>query len=159
MHSHLSKKVFMFTASTHSCLVEIAFFTSANFMTSYIFILFYKFLTLFNGLGSFLCKIIRRWNFIAIPVEIIKLENWSSIIYFYQKFLMCCTDKTNIQDVSLKDRSCHLCFPVNFAKFLRTPFLKNTTGRLLLKGESYIKDIAKHQRGCLGYYEDIYFDP
>ena len=26
-------------------------------MTSYIFILFYKFLTLFNGLGSFLCKI------------------------------------------------------------------------------------------------------
>ena len=26
-----------------------------------------------------------------------------------------------------------LCFPVNFAKFLRTPFLQNTPGRLLLK--------------------------
>ena len=25
------------------------------------------------------------------------------------------------------------CFPVNFAKFLRTPFLQNTSGRLLLK--------------------------
>ena len=27
----------------------------------------------------------------------------------------------------------HRCFPVNFAKFLRTPFLQNTSGRLLLK--------------------------
>ena len=26
----------------------------------------------------------------------------------------------------------HRCFPVNFAKYLRTPFLKNTSGRLLL---------------------------
>ena len=26
----------------------------------------------------------------------------------------------------------HRCFPVNFAKFLRTPFLQNTTGRLLI---------------------------
>ena len=28
----------------------------------------------------------------------------------------------------------HRCFPVNFAKFLRTPFLQNTSGRLHLKG-------------------------
>ena len=27
----------------------------------------------------------------------------------------------------------HSCFPVNFAKFLRTPFLQNTVGRLLLE--------------------------
>ena len=26
----------------------------------------------------------------------------------------------------------HRCFPVNFAKFLRTPILQNTSGRLLL---------------------------
>ena len=26
----------------------------------------------------------------------------------------------------------HRCFPVNFAKFLRTPFLQNTSGRLVL---------------------------
>ena len=26
------------------------------------------------------------------------------------------------------------CYPVNFAKFLRTPFLQNTYGRLLLVG-------------------------
>ena len=27
-----------------------------------------------------------------------------------------------------KKRLWHKCFPVNFAKFLRTPFLKNTSG-------------------------------
>ena len=27
----------------------------------------------------------------------------------------------------------HKCFPVNFEKFVRTPFLQNTSGRLLLK--------------------------
>ena len=34
----------------------------------------------------------------------------------------------------LKKRLWHRCFPVNFAKFLRTPFLQNTSGRLLLTG-------------------------
>ena len=32
----------------------------------------------------------------------------------------------------LKKRLWHRCFPVNFIKFLRTPFLQNTSGRLLL---------------------------
>ena len=32
----------------------------------------------------------------------------------------------------LKKRLWHRCFPVNFAKFLTTPFLQNTSGRLLL---------------------------
>ena len=32
----------------------------------------------------------------------------------------------------LKKRLWERCFPVNFAKFLRTPFLQNTSGRLLL---------------------------
>ena len=32
----------------------------------------------------------------------------------------------------LKKRLWNMCFPVNFAKFLRTPFLQNTFGRLLL---------------------------
>ena len=32
----------------------------------------------------------------------------------------------------LKKRFWHRCFPVNFAKFLRTTFLQNTSGRLLL---------------------------
>ena len=33
----------------------------------------------------------------------------------------------------LKKRIWHRCFPVNFVKFLRTPFLQNTSGRMLLK--------------------------
>ena len=33
----------------------------------------------------------------------------------------------------LKQRLWHRSFPVIFAKFLRTPFLQNTSGRLLLK--------------------------
>ena len=32
----------------------------------------------------------------------------------------------------LKKRLWHRCFPVIFVKFLRTPFLQNTCGRLLL---------------------------
>ena len=32
----------------------------------------------------------------------------------------------------LKKRLWHRCFPVNFVKFLTTPFLQNTSGRLLL---------------------------
>ena len=36
------------------------------------------------------------------------------------------------QNPLLKKRLWHRCFPVNFAKFLRTPFLQNTSGRLLL---------------------------
>ena len=33
----------------------------------------------------------------------------------------------------LKKRLWHRCFPVNSAKFLRTPFLQNTSGRVRLK--------------------------
>ena len=32
----------------------------------------------------------------------------------------------------LKKSLWHRCFPVNFARFLRTPFLKNSSGQLLL---------------------------
>ena len=31
----------------------------------------------------------------------------------------------------LKKRLQHRCFPVNYPKFLRTPFLQNTSGRLV----------------------------
>ena len=33
----------------------------------------------------------------------------------------------------LKKRLWHRCFPANYVKFLKTPFLQNTSGRLLLK--------------------------
>ena len=43
----------------------------------------------------------------------------------------------------LKKRLWHRCIPVNFATFLRTPFLHNTSGRLPLYNRSWdIKDIG-----------------
>ena len=38
----------------------------------------------------------------------------------------------------LKKRLWHRCFPVNFVKFLRTPFLQNTSGRLLLSEGKFL---------------------
>ena len=43
----------------------------------------------------------------------------------------------------LKKRPWHRCFPVNFEKFLRTPFLQNTSGRLLL---NFFLDLVKKLR-------------
>ena len=39
----------------------------------------------------------------------------------------------------IKKRLWHGCFPVNFVEFLRTSFLQNTSGRLLLSREMFIK--------------------
>ena len=43
----------------------------------------------------------------------------------------------------LKKRLWHRCFPVNFARFLRIPFLQNTSGRLLLYGANSSEAIEK----------------
>ena len=40
-----------------------------------------------------------------------------------------------------KRRLWHRCFPVNFVKFLRTPFSQNTSGRLLLERDSLIHKV------------------
>ena len=44
-----------------------------------------------------------------------------------------CSMKKGLKSATLfKKRLWHRCFPVNCAKFLRTPLLQNTSGRLLL---------------------------
>ena len=43
-----------------------------------------------------------------------------------------------------KKRPWGRCFPVNFAKFLRTPFLQNTSGRLLLKLSNFVSEVNLH---------------
>ena len=40
----------------------------------------------------------------------------------------------------LKKRLWHRCFPLNFAKFLRTPFSQNTSGRLLLDKQHFLAE-------------------
>ena len=39
-----------------------------------------------------------------------------------------------------KKRLWHRCFPVNFAKFLRTPFSQNTSGRLFLDKQHFLNE-------------------
>ena len=41
----------------------------------------------------------------------------------------------------------HRCFPVNFVKYLRTPFLQNTSGRLLLPLLSSVNVFAYTEKG------------
>ena len=49
----------------------------------------------------------------------------------------------------LKKRLRHRCFPVNFAKFLRTAFLLNTSGCLLLEPETQHNRLSSQEwRNC-----------
>ena len=48
----------------------------------------------------------------------------------------------------LKKRLWYRCFPVNFAKFLTKPFLKNTSWRLLLKGNQNLLKIESRRTFC-----------
>ena len=54
---------------------------------------------------------------------------------------------TKLQAATLfKKRYWHRCFPVNFAKFLRTTFLKNTSGRPLLKNVLILDQVYSNTR-------------
>ena len=55
------------------------------------------------------------WKKVFLEISQYSQENASAIVSF-----------------SIKKRLQHRCFPVNFAKFLRTSFLQSTPGRLLL---------------------------
>ena len=60
----------------------------------------------------------------------------------------------------LKKKLWHRCFPVNFAKFLRTPFLQNTSKRLLLElfetNFSVNKIIALYRHGMFYVLNKIF---
>ena len=56
----------------------------------------------------------------------------------------------------------HGCFPVNFVKFLRTPFLQNTSGRLLLEYINLlcvkqVTMLAVVQTSSIMYFKQSYF--
>ena len=61
-----------------------------------------------------------------------KKEHWESLIgrvsLFTEAVVRRCYNFRNF----IKKRLQHMCFPVNIAKFLRTPILKNICKRLLL---------------------------
>ena len=52
---------------------------------------------------------------------------------FRSRHRMCAIEKVVLKNFAiLKKRPWHKCFPLNFAKFLRTPLSQNSSGRLLL---------------------------
>ena len=59
----------------------------------------------------------------------------------------------------LKKRLWHRCVPVNFAKFLRTPFLQKTSGQLLLYmnnlGEFTLLFLQFYQSSSISYVEIV----
>ena len=61
----------------------------------------------------------------------------------------------------LKKRLRHRCFPVYFATFLRTPFLQNTSGRLLLARSNFLDAyhfIDPNFEHVVYCYLNLYFD-
>ena len=54
------------------------------------------------------------------------------VLRFFPKFTGKHLCESLVFNKVVKKRLWHRCFPVNFAKFLRTPFLQNTSERLLL---------------------------
>ena len=58
------------------------------------------------------------------------LQNYTCRTY---KTIREVTQRVFLRSTTLLKKSLwHRCFPVNFEKFLRTPFLQSTSGRLLL---------------------------
>ena len=48
----------------------------------------------------------------------------------------------------LKKRLCHKCFPMNFVKIPRTPFLQNSSGQLLLNTLFTSVGLVSYKRLC-----------
>ena len=74
-------------------------------------------------------KIIFRYSF----VEVASLIYWN--LYFFdmeEGVAQTCSVKKVFLEILLKNRLWHRCFPVNFAKFLRTPFFTEHLWWLLL---------------------------
>ena len=63
----------------------------------------------------------------------------------------------NKVDSLLKKRLWHRCFPVNFAKFLRTPFLKEHLSWLLLKSKRMLQSFRI--TSLLRKYQSCTWDP
>ena len=79
------------------------------------------------------------WNLLFVLEQDIPLKNtWAELSpfnkIFFKSYLKLAYENGNSMEPAtfFKKRLWHGCFPVKFAKFLRTQFLQNTFGRLLL---------------------------
>ena len=89
-------------------------------------------------LPTFYHEIIKYWENIAILSQFLtrRCSVKKGVLSNFAKFTgkhLCQSLYFNKVAALLKKKLWHRCFPVNFAKFLRTRFLQNTSRRLLLQ--------------------------
>ena len=89
-----------------------------------LFLKFYNFVKVKDSRPEVFCKKGVLWNFSKFTGK----HLYQSLFFNRVAGLRAVT--------SLKKRLWHRCFPISFAKFLKTPFLQNTSRRLLLYGTS-----------------------
>ena len=91
-----------------------------------VFLCFFNFLLIFVNIGILI--------FFVGPLQV--FFNKKLFFKFINKcqteILGCAPPSSHGWDFSTKLQVSGICFPVNFEKFLKTAFLKNTSGRLLL---------------------------
>ena len=68
--------------------------------------------------------------------------SWKKLVLFYGVITLL-QSHLRLPATLLKKRLWHRCFSVNFAKFLRTPFLQNTSGRLFLSKPTHPTKTSK----------------
>ena len=85
-----------------------------------------------------LCHMMFRSNHQRCSIEIGVLKTSTKFTGKHQCQSLFFNKVAGLRSVTLlKKRLWHKCLPVNFVKFLRTPFLQNTSGWLLLDVMSY----------------------
>ena len=102
------------------------------------------------------------------PIPKQKLELLKGIFIFKFRMSIICFKSCNLTLLYRTNRSCHqrpatlfkkrlwhTCFPVNFAKSLRTPFLQNTSGRLLLNKIKPTRSVKIHIYEMQIHYQKI----
>ena len=77
-------------------------------------------------------QVIIRSSHERCPVNKGVLGNFTKFIWKHLRQRLFFKKIAGLRPVTLLKRLWHWCFPVNFTKFLRAPFLQNTSGRLLL---------------------------
>ena len=88
-----------------------------------------------NASGRLLLKLFLMWMFWKIPKQFLEVICQKGVITNFAKF----TGNSPFNNIGLtppsllKKRPLHRCFPMKFAKFSRTPFLKEHLRWLLLK--------------------------
>ena len=99
-------------------------------------------ITFFHVLST---KLIKIWNTKHIKYKIVRAEAATgSVLKNFAKFtgkhlcrsLFVNTD-AGLRPISLLKRLWHRCFPLNFAKFLRTPYLQSTSSGCFCKNMEY----------------------